>query len=95
MTTTTQQKYAVYFDDSEDSQQMGVFADKVDANKAFTEAVDTLKKEIEDGEWDELYEKIDDYPDIELAIVDEYEDYKDTVMFWCHSKGYQTPKRMN
>ena len=84
-------KFAVYFDDSEHQQQMGVFTDKDDANKAFTDAVDTLKKEIEDGEWDELYEEIDDYPDIELAVVDENEDYTDTVMFWCHSKGYHEP----
>lgn len=91
MTTTTLQKYAVYFDDSEDSTQIGVFTDKEEANQVFKKEVAELQQAIKDGEWDELYEDTGDYPDVELALVDDDENYTDTVMFWNHSLGYHTP----
>ena len=82
-------KYAVYYDDGEHGQQIGVTTSKDEAVKWFVEEVEKFKADPEayTGMTPDEYH-IDGPPDLELAVVDDDECYVDTLNCWTVDGGY-------
>lgn len=89
MTDTKTQKFAVYHDDGAHSYQLGVFNTLESAKQFWLEQVEEFKKDPEEfcgstpEDWDD-----DFLPWLELAKVDDEENFIDDINTWSPVHGF-------
>ena len=90
---TQSKRFAVNFDDGEQTHQIQVFATKEEALKFMKQEVEKVKNGTNEfySQFPALTEDGDIGADFELALLDNNGNYEETVLFWNIEMEYHSP----